>query len=231
MANEIKWYDNKQFDAPELKSPQPCIHGKGCVYTVKDAEGKVTPACCKYVHPGEEGNGRRIFPAKDGKPACVRLTGKAGFYERRRLKMSWQDWCKREGIAFTPNMPGERHEPVKRVPFYNKQMSPEPIPAEIIEKFLMLSASSPVTPASDTSFLRESEPPPLPMKKRRREANADMDDASAIHTWAQDFKKSLAEAAARMASRGVIIDQGVLVRPNANHFNTSDLRRSMSSPV
>jgi hypothetical protein len=49
-------------------------------------------------------------------PACVRLTGKAGFYERCRLKMSWQAWCEREKIPYTPNKAGVRHEPVKHFP-------------------------------------------------------------------------------------------------------------------
>ena len=116
MTSQIKWYDNAAFDAPELNSPQPCVHGAGCVYTVKDADGNTVPGCCRFVHPGEEGNGRRIFPAReytsaDGKlqrqSACVRLTGRAGFYERRRLGLSWKDWCEKEGIPYTPNTPGE----------------------------------------------------------------------------------------------------------------------------
>ena len=125
MSAPIHWYEKIAFDAPRLNSPQPCIHGAGCVFTVKNAEGVVTPGCCRYVHPGEEGTGRRLFPArtikKDGKdihqPACVRLTGGAAYYERRSLHLSWQAWCERTGIAYTPNKAGERHEPVKRVGF------------------------------------------------------------------------------------------------------------------
>jgi len=124
----IIWYENPTFDVPELNSPQPCIHGAGCVFTVKDASGKTIPGVCRFVHPGEEGKGRRLFPERtirdtgpDGvgkivQPACVRLIGGAGYYERRRLKMPWQMWCAHKGIPFTPNKPGERHEPVKRVP-------------------------------------------------------------------------------------------------------------------
>ena len=125
MSTPIHWYEKIAFDAPRLNSPQPCIHGAGCVFTVKNAEGVVTPGCCRYVHPGEEGTGRRLFPArmikKDGKdihqPACVRLTGNAGYYERRRLGLSWQAWCERMNIPYTPNKAGERHMPVKRVGF------------------------------------------------------------------------------------------------------------------
>ena len=120
----MKWFNNPKFDNPVLNSPQPCIHGAGCVYTVKDADGTVKPGCCRYVHPGEEGNGRRLFPetvmVKDGKkvhmPACVRLTGRAGFYERRRLHLSWEEWCARNNIAYTPNKVGIEREPAPFAP-------------------------------------------------------------------------------------------------------------------
>ena len=64
MSVAIQWFENAAFDAPELKSPQPCIHGAGCVYTKKTADGKVVPGVCAFVHPGEEGRGRRLFPAR-----------------------------------------------------------------------------------------------------------------------------------------------------------------------
>ena len=123
-AAPMKWFNNPKFDNPALNSPQPCIHGAGCVYTVKDADGTVKPGCCRYVHPGEEGNGRRLFPetvmVKDGKkvhmPACVRLTGRAGFYERRRLHLSWEEWCARNNIAYTPNKVGIEREPAPHAP-------------------------------------------------------------------------------------------------------------------
>jgi len=127
----IYWYENPAFDAPELNSPQPCIHGAGCVFTVKDAEGKTIPGCCRYVHPGEEGTGRRLFPARRDQPACVRLTGNAGFYERRRLRLSWQAWCALKGIPFVRNEPGVKHAPVKRIPFAAK-----PITVEELERSL-----------------------------------------------------------------------------------------------
>jgi hypothetical protein len=84
------------------------------------------------VHPGEEGNGRRVFQARvwyEGEeeptvgpteehgmegvavvrvdPAVVRLTGRAGYYERQRLRLPWAAWCARNGIAYTANQPGE----------------------------------------------------------------------------------------------------------------------------
>ena len=121
----LRWYKNDKFDAPELNSPQPCAHGGGCDYKRKDPEsGEMVEGCCAFVHPGEEGTGRHLFESRsverDGvmvqQPACVRLTGGAGYYERRRLKMPWQTWCAHQGIPFTPNKPGEHHEPVKRIP-------------------------------------------------------------------------------------------------------------------
>jgi hypothetical protein len=124
----IYWHENPAFDAPELGSPQPCIHGAGCVYTVKDTEGKTIPGCCRYVHPGEEGTGRRLFPAREGQSACVRLIN-AGFYERRRLRLPWQAWCELKSIPFVRNEPGVKHAPVKRTPFAAK---PVPVVAKAI---------------------------------------------------------------------------------------------------
>jgi hypothetical protein len=141
----ISWYENPEFDVPSLKSPQPCIHGAGCVFTVKNAEGVVKPGCCHFVHPGEEGNGRRLFPAKDGKPACVRLTGKAGFYERCRLKMSWQEWCERQGIHYEPNEAGVHREPVKRFPIGKLKQNAVVLRAElrsVLERVCMLVKAS-----------------------------------------------------------------------------------------
>lgn len=131
----IHWFENPAFDAPELKSPQPCIHGAGCVYTKKTADGKVVPGLCAFVHPGEEGRGRRLFPARtitfehpDGEhvvdqPACVRLVGGALYYERMRMGMPWQGFCALRGIPFTPNKPGVYHEPVKRIPIGSSSRS------------------------------------------------------------------------------------------------------------
>jgi hypothetical protein len=128
MSVAIQWFENPLFDAPELKSPQPCIHGAGCVYTKKTADGKVIPAVCGFVHPGEEGKGRRLFPARtitfehpDGEdivdqPACVRLIGNALYYERIRMQMPWQAFCAVRDIPFTANVPGVYREPVRRVP-------------------------------------------------------------------------------------------------------------------
>jgi hypothetical protein len=163
MSTAIRWFKKAEFDAPALKSPQPCIHGAGCIFTSKKDDGTIVPACCHFVHPGEEGNGRRLFSAvlnEKGaivKPACVRLTGNAGFYERCRLKMPWQAWCDLKKIPYTPNKAGERHEPVKQFPINlnNKQKAATAIQlrseaASLIDRLKMLVAASTIS-AEDKS--------------------------------------------------------------------------------
>lgn len=88
-------FSDPQFSAPELNAPRPCAHAANCYYN--------GPNGCAFVHPGEEGTGMKMFHArvmKDNQTgheiwqkATVRLIGGAGFYERRRLKMSWPAWC------------------------------------------------------------------------------------------------------------------------------------------
>ena len=145
--NKISWFVKEAFDLPELKSPQPCQHGAGCDYRRKDMKtGAMVKACCRFVHPGEEGNGRRLFPARTvtyeveeeeeecppemrgdrvvrkkekkplvlekEQPACVRLTGRAGYYERCRLRLSWADWCSRNDIPYKANVAGSEPTPL-----------------------------------------------------------------------------------------------------------------------
>ena len=102
MSFAFDWND-AEMNKPELKSPRPCKHGAGCNYS----------GSCGYVHPGEEGTGRQILPARKNKDprtgierdqsACVRLIGNAGFYRRRQLKMTWPAWCAKQGINYVPN--------------------------------------------------------------------------------------------------------------------------------
>ena len=74
----------------------PCRWGSNCYYN----------ECCRFVHPGEEGIGRKLFPARSYtdaqgiqvyEPPTVRLIGygenRVRFYERRRLRLSWPQWC------------------------------------------------------------------------------------------------------------------------------------------
>jgi len=99
----IDWSAQPELDARSLNSPRPCKHDMNCVY---NGEGG-----CAFVHSGEEGVGRRLFPARTFKNAkgdeiwqnaTVRLFGapgkSVGFYERRRLRLSWPEWCKMKGL-------------------------------------------------------------------------------------------------------------------------------------
>jgi hypothetical protein len=118
-SNTIRWFAKPSFDEPKLRSPQPCARGIHCDFRRwNPATKQMEPAVCHFVHPGEEGTGRRLFPARrlaDGRqqPACVRLTGAAqGFYERCGRKIPWGTWCAQKGIPYTPVTPGAAWEPV-----------------------------------------------------------------------------------------------------------------------
>ena len=104
MSYAFDW-SNPEMNSPVLNSPRPCSHGVNCTYNGQGG--------CAFVHPGEEGTGRRVFPARittvNGnqiwQKATVRLVNsgkKVDFYERRRLKMSWPEWLEYKGIASTP---------------------------------------------------------------------------------------------------------------------------------
>ena len=123
--NTIRWFVKASFDEPKLRSPQPCQRGIYCDYRRwNPASKQMEPAVCHFVHPGEEGTGRRFFPARQLKetgpeasfreqPACVRLTGAAqGFYERCGRKIPWGTWCAQKGIPYTPLAAGAAWEPV-----------------------------------------------------------------------------------------------------------------------
>jgi hypothetical protein len=136
--NNIRWFESSALDAPNLRSPQPCKRGIHCDYKLKAKDSEeLVRACCSGVHPGEEGTGRRLFPARtldDGsvQPACVRLTGAAqGFYERRRLRLSWAEWCEQKGIPFTPALPGQPFEPVVRVPIGGRAQAQAHVQAQV----------------------------------------------------------------------------------------------------
>ena len=117
--NVIRWFVKPSFDEPKLRSPQPCTRGVHCDYRRwNPATKQLEPAVCHFVHPGEEGTGRRLFPARrlpDGRqqPACVRLTGAAqGFYERCGKRIPWGTWCAQKGLPYAPLMPGVAWDPV-----------------------------------------------------------------------------------------------------------------------
>ncbi len=94
------WNEDLTLNEPALRSPRPCKHALKCYY-----KNKETGRACGFVHPGEEGTGRKKFPGrsltfknKDGEDVtveqgeCVRLIGGAEYYLRLKAKMSWQEW-------------------------------------------------------------------------------------------------------------------------------------------
>jgi len=87
------WVAQPELDLPALNSPRPCSHGARCNYN----------GCCAFVHPGEQGTGRRRFPARNANEKdVVRLIGRPDFYERRRLRLSWPQWCAKKGLPLPP---------------------------------------------------------------------------------------------------------------------------------
>jgi hypothetical protein len=96
------WPSEPALDKKSLNSPQPCQHGVNCTY-------KKPGACCAFVHPGEQGTGRVLLPERtyveNGKeiyqPETVRLVG-SSFYKRRRLGLSWPEWCQQEKSRSEP---------------------------------------------------------------------------------------------------------------------------------
>lgn len=129
VNNTINWFESAAYDHPELHSPQPCPRGVFCQYKIKNPKtGELELACCRMVHPGEEGTGeRRMFSRATSIPlercATVRLTGGATFYERRHKKMSWRLWATNKGIPLPPV--DQPWEPVKRVAFQPKPFPPK----------------------------------------------------------------------------------------------------------
>uniref|UniRef100_A0A6C0DQ24 PABC domain-containing protein n=1 Tax=viral metagenome TaxID=1070528 RepID=A0A6C0DQ24_9ZZZZ len=96
MTEAPLWPFNAELDKPEHQSPRPCKNGANCTYD----------GCCVFVHPGEQGIGRKLFPSRNMvdeegvshlQTAVVRLIGSptvpVGFYERRHQRLSWPKWC------------------------------------------------------------------------------------------------------------------------------------------
>lgn len=98
-AMGIHWTD------PRFRMPLACKDGANCAYK----------GVCSSVHPGEEGVGLtfcRACPEKGFDTDGVRLFGtpskKASFYERRRLRLSWPQWCARVGLPVPEPRPNRR---------------------------------------------------------------------------------------------------------------------------
>jgi hypothetical protein len=132
-----------KFSAPALNAPRPCAHASNCYYN--------GPNGCAFVHPGEEGTGMKIFDARTvmdhtGKEtwqkATVRLIGGAGFYERRRLKMSWPQWCALPKNAHLPK-PVKLVKPVPVETLPNETVAP---PQPLAPSVAQLFPSAPAQP-------------------------------------------------------------------------------------
>ena len=86
------WMENPEWNDPALRSPIPCKAGANCTYS----------GVCSFVHPGEEGAGRRLFPARTAEEKdMVRLfhpDRRPDYYTRRIHRLSWPEWCARQGL-------------------------------------------------------------------------------------------------------------------------------------
>jgi hypothetical protein len=122
-----------EMNDPKYHSPRPCKHGDKCYYRNDD-----TGKGCGFVHPGEEGKGRHLFPPRTDKEGAkqtwegpvVRLVGGATFYERRRLGLTWPEWkdkCKKEG-TYTPPLPSGP-PPARAPPLPSGPLPSGPLPS------------------------------------------------------------------------------------------------------
>ena len=120
----FSWDSQPELNASQLNSPQPCRWASRCVYN----------KCCAFVHPGEEGTGRMLFPGRISDSSgsqiwespVVRLIGRAKFYERRRLKLSWPQWCALKNMSAPITMKEvwrkRYHSRIEELLTYNKDL-------------------------------------------------------------------------------------------------------------
>jgi len=145
-----------ELNEPELNCPRLCVHGIHCTYTGPGKTG------CNFVHPGEEGTGRRLFPARmdektgQEQAACVRLIGSPGFYERRRLKMSWPQWCALPKNAHLRSEPRREQEASAAAPAPQKK----PVLAQVEKKAAPVAVMPPMPPPPRAAPLAQQQPPP-----------------------------------------------------------------------
>jgi hypothetical protein len=144
-----------ELNDPELNCPRTCVHGIHCTYTGAARTG------CNFVHPGEEGTGRRLFPARmdektgQEQPACVRLVGSPGFYERRRLKMSWPQWCALPKNAHLRSEPRRgQEESVHSAPAAAQQKPPV-----VVQKKAAVAQMPPPPPAAPLAHAQQQQQP------------------------------------------------------------------------
>ena len=153
-----------ELNDPALNCPRICVHGIHCTYTGPGATG------CNFVHPGEEGTGRRLFPARmdektgQEQAACVRLVGSPGFYERRRLKMSWPQWCALPKNAHLRSEPRRQQEaPAAAAPAAPRRQQEAPAaaaPAAPRQQKKAAVALPPPPRAAPLAQAQQQQPPP-----------------------------------------------------------------------
>lgn len=129
------WNTALELDDPKHRCPQPCKHAERCVY-----DG---PGGCGFVHPGEQGSGRKLLPGrymekagetKRWENATVRLSD-SSFYERRRLRISWPQWCERQGLpAPVPLSKMPKPQAWKTPPKKEVKQPAAPVKAPILEQ-------------------------------------------------------------------------------------------------
>ena len=127
MTEAPLWPFNAELDKAEHQSPRPCKNGANCTYD----------GCCVFVHPGEQGIGRKLFPSRnivdeEGvshlQTAVVRLIGSptvpVGFYERRHQRLSWPKWCEMNKLP-TPvyKKKGPSHERREVIQLHNEPVT------------------------------------------------------------------------------------------------------------
>lgn len=154
------WMENETWNDPALRSPIPCRAGYNCTYS----------GVCSFVHPGEEGAGRRLFPARSAEEKdMVRLyhpTKKPEYYRRRELRLSWPEWCARQGLP-APVAPAKQQTPGGAAPSGKRKQrivlaennSPVPITVSFTVPIYTLPAPRPITLEELCTLQRSSAAP------------------------------------------------------------------------
>ena len=186
------WDNMGELENPALHCPQPCKWAASCVY--KAGTG------CGFVHPGEQGTALKLFEERttEGRtqPAVVRLVG-ASFYERRRMGLSWPEWCARKGL-------------------------PAPVPLSALAKQTPASASQAYASAVPATQAKPVQPRVAAIKAQALVAHATPIDASYVQgllrqrltealinaiTWVVRYKQAEIRAAGLISFSPVLLAQ------------------------
>jgi hypothetical protein len=165
IANKNSVWNGFWDAQPELNQeaicPQPCKWADHCVYN--------GPGGCGFVHPGEQGTGRKLFQgrAADEKPS-IRLIGRPTFYERRRLRLSWPQWCARAGLpAPVPlSKVSAEKKPVAQIPQTLHQL--HPVHPAYMQQMMGMCMAMMANPLYFQQPLSQPQPQPQPQPPPRR---------------------------------------------------------------